>query len=218
VEDPHLLVLQVQAPEVVKVVRQEQCNAVASVAALMGQKTAIATVNAPLDLLPAVNVVKASQECVLQLAADSVQLEWLLFVPAVEVGLRQGVVPEATVPQEVVDLEATGPQEVVDLEATGPQEVVDLEATGPQEVVDLEATVPQEVVDLEATGPQVAAVQVETDPQVGADLVATDLLVEEVVREAIARLVVAVDLVETVPLVVDLQEGCLLQCLVEQMG
>ena len=58
----------------------------------------------------------------------------------------------------------------------------------------------------------------ETDPQVGADLVATDLLVEEVVREAIARLVVAVDLVETVPLVVDLQEGCLLQCLVEQMG
>jgi len=218
VEDPHLLVLQVQAPEVVKVVRQEQCNAVASVAALMGQKTAIATVTAPLDLLPAVNVVKASQECVLQLAADSVQLEWLLFVPAVEVGLRQGVVPEATVPQEVVDLEATGPQEVVDLEATGPQEVVDLEATGPQEVVDLEATVPQEVVDLEATGPQVAAVQVETDPQVGADLVATDLLVEEVVREAIARLVVAVDLVETVPLVVDLQEGCLLQCLVEQMG
>ena len=195
-EDPHLLVLQVQAPEVVKVVRQEQCNAVASVAALMGQKTAIATVTAPLDLLPAVNVVKSSQECVLQLAADSVQLEWLLFVPAVEVGLRQGVVPEATVPQEVVDLEATGPQEVVDLEAT----------------------VPQEVVDLEAIGPQVAAVQVETDPQVGADLVATDLLVEEVVREAIARLVVAVDLVETVPLVVDLQEGCLLQCLVEQMG
>jgi len=196
VEDPHLLVLQVQAPEVVKVVRQEQCNAVASVAALMGQKTAIATVTAPLDLLPAVNVVKASQECVLQLAADSVQLEWLLFVPAVEVGPRQGVVPEATVLQVVVDLEATGPQEVVDLEAT----------------------VPQEVVDLEATGPQVAAVQVETDPQVGADLVATDLLVEEVVREAIARLVVAVDLVETVPLVVDLQEGCLLQCLVEQMG
>ena len=166
-EDPHLLVLQVQAPEVVKVVRQEQCNAVASVVVLMGQKTAIATVTAPLDLLPAVNVVKASQECVLQLAADSVQLEWLLFVPAVEVGLRQGVVPEATVPQEVVDLEATGPQ--------------------------------------------VAAVQVETDPQVGADLVATDLLVEEVVREAIARLVVAVALVETVPLVVDLQEGCLLQ-------
>jgi len=196
VEDPHLLVLQVQAPEVVKVVRQEQCNAVASVAALMGQKTAIATVTAPLDLLPAVNVVKASQECVLQLVAGSVQLEWLLFVLVVETGLRQGVVPEATVLQVVVDLEATGPQEVVDLEAT----------------------VPQEVVDLEATGPQVAAVQVETDPQVGADLVATDLLVEEVVREAIARLVVAVDLVETVPLVVDLQEGCLLQCLVEQMG
>ena len=145
-EDPHL-VLQVSAQEVVKVVHQERCNAVASVAALMGQKTVTAIVTAPLDLLPAVIVVKASQESVLQLAAGSVQLEWLLFV--VEAVLRQEVVREATV------------------------------------------------------------------PQLEADLVATDLLVEEVVQEAIARLVVAVALVETVH---HLQEGCLLQCPVEHLG
>jgi hypothetical protein len=140
VEVPHL-VLQVSAQEVVKVVHLERCNAVASVAALMGQKTVTAIVTAPLDQLPAVIVVKASQESVLQLAAGSVQLEWLLFV--VEAVLRQEVVREATV------------------------------------------------------------------PQLEADLVATDLLVEEVVQEAIARLVVAVALVETVH---HLQEGCLLQC------
>jgi len=145
VEVPHL-VLQVSAQEVVKVVHQERCNAVASVAALMGQKTVTAIVTAPLDLLPAVIVVKASQESVLQLAAGSVQLEWLLFV--VEAVLRQEVVREATV------------------------------------------------------------------PQLEADLVATDLLVEEVVQEAIARLVVAVDRVETDH---HLQEGCLLQCLVGRM-
>jgi len=104
VEDPHL-VLQVSAQEVVKVVHQERCNAAASVAALMGQKTVTAIVTAPLDLLPAVNVVKASQESVLQLAAGSVQLEWLLFV--VEAVLRQEVVREATVPQLEADLVAT---------------------------------------------------------------------------------------------------------------
>ena len=147
-EDPHL-VLQVSAQEVVKVVHQERCNAAASVAALMGQKTVIAIVTAPLDLLPAVDVVKVSQESVLQLAAGSVQLEWPLFVLVVEAVLRQEVAREATV------------------------------------------------------------------PQLEADLVATDLLVEEVVREAIARLVVAVALVETVH---HLQEGCLLQCSVERMG
>jgi len=151
VEDPHL-VLQVSAQEVVKVVHQERCNAVANVAALMGQKTVIATVTALLDLLPAVDVVKASQESVLQLAVGSVQLEWLLFVPVVEAGLMQRVVREATLPQ----------------------------------------------------------------PE--ADLVETDLLVEEVVSEAIGLLVVAVALVETGLRVVDLQEGCLLQCLVERMG
>ena len=161
-EDPHL-VLQVSAQEVVKVVHQERCNAVASVAALMGQKTVTAIVTAPLDLLPAVNVVKASQESVLQLAAGSVQLEWLLFV--VEAVLRQEVVREATVPQ-------------------------------------LEA-------DLVATDLLVEAVQEETDLLVEVALVETDLQVEEVVQEAIARLVVAVALVETVH---HLQEGCLLQC------
>jgi len=150
VEDP----LQVQAREVVKVVRQERCNAVASVAVLMGQKTATATVTAPLDQLPAVDVVKASQESVLQAAAGSVQLEWLPFVLVVKAGLRQGVV------QEEIALLVVA-----------------------------------------------AAVQVETD-----------LLVEEVVQEAIVRLVVAVDLVETVLLVEDLREGCLLQCLAERMG
>ena len=103
-EVPHL-VLQVSAQEVVKVVHQERCNAAASVAALMGQKTVTAIVTAPLDLLPAVIVVKASQESVLQLAAGSVQLEWLLFV--VEAVLRQEVVREATVPQLEADLVAT---------------------------------------------------------------------------------------------------------------
>ena len=151
-EDHHLLVLQVQAREVVKVVRQEQCNAVASVAALMGQKTVIAIVTALPGLLPAVNVVKASQESVRQLAVGSVQLEWLLFV--VEAVLRQEVVREATVPQLEADLVAT-------------------------------------------------------DLLVEVALVETDLLVEEVVQEAIARLVVAVALVETAH---HLQEGCLLQC------
>ena len=103
-EVPHL-VLQVSAQEVVKVVHQERCNAAASVAALMGQKTVTAIVTAPLDLLPAVIVVKASQESVLQLAAGSVQLEWLLFV--VEAVLRQEVVREETVPQLEADLVAT---------------------------------------------------------------------------------------------------------------
>ena len=177
VEDPHLLVLQVQAREVVEVVRQEQCNAVASVAALMGQKTAIATVTAPLDQLPAVDVVKASQESVLQAAAGSVQLEWLPFVLVVKAGLRQGVVPEAIVPL----------------------------AAAVQVATDL-------LVVATATD------QVETVHQVEADLVATDLLVEEVAQEAIVRLVVAAALVETVLLVVDLRDGCLLQCLVERMG
>ena len=150
-EVPHL-VLQVSAQEVVKVVHQERCNAVASVAALMGQKTVTAIVTAPLDLLPAVIVVKASQESVLQLAVGSVQLEWLLFV--VEAVLRQEGGREATVPQLEADLVAT-------------------------------------------------------DLLVEVALVETDLQVEEVVQEAIARLVVAVALVETVH---HLQEGCLLQC------
>jgi len=155
VDDHQLEVLAVEdlrlvLPVVVKVVHQERCNAVASVVALMGQKTVIAIVTAPLGLLPAVDVVKASQESVLQLATGSVQLEWLLFVlVVVEVVLRQEVVREAT----VLHLEA--------------------------------------------------------------DLVETDLLVEEVVQEAIARLVVAVALVETVH---HLQEECLLQCLVGRMG
>ena len=105
-EDPHL-VLQVAAQEVVKVVHLERCNAVASVAALMGQKTVIAIVTALLDLLPAVDVVKASQESVHQLAVGSVQLEWLLFVLVVETVLRQEVVREATVPQLEADLVAT---------------------------------------------------------------------------------------------------------------
>lgn len=91
----------------VKVVHQERCNAVASVAALMVQKTVIAIVTALLDLLPAVDVVKASQESVHQLAAGSVQLEWLLFVLVVETVLRQEVVREATVPQLEADLVAT---------------------------------------------------------------------------------------------------------------
>jgi len=53
-------------------------------------------------------------------------------------------------------------------------------------------------------------VQEETDLLVAeVALVETDLQVEEVVQEAIARLVVAVALVETVH---HLQEGCLLQC------
>jgi len=179
VEDPHL-VLQVSAQEVVKVVHQERCNAVASVAALMGQKTVTAIVTAPLDLLPAVNVVKASQESVLQLAAGSVQLEWLLFV--VEAVLRQEVVWEATVPKLEADLVATN---------------LLVEAVQ------------------EETVPQLEAVQEETDLLVEVDLVETDLLVEEVVQEAIARLVVAVALVETVH---HLQEGCRLQCSVERMG
>jgi len=114
VEDPHL-VLQVSAQEVVKVVHQERCNAVANVAALMGQKTVIAIVTAPLDLLPAVDVVKASQESVLQLAVGSVQLEWLLFVPVMEAGLMQGVVREATLPQPEADLGETD-HLVVDLQ------------------------------------------------------------------------------------------------------
>ena len=150
-EDPHLA-LQVLAQEVVKVVHLERCNAVASVAALMGQKTVTAIVTALLDLLPAVDVAKASQESVLHQAVGSVQPEWLLFVLEVEAGLKQGVVREGT------------------------------------------------------------------DHLEEADLVETDLLVEEVVQEEIAPLVVAVDLVEIVHLVVDLQEGCLLQCLVERMG
>lgn len=91
----------------VKVVHQEQCNAVASVAALMVQKTVIAIVTALLGLLPAVDVVKASQESVHQLAVGSVQLEWLLFVLVVETVLRQEVVREATVPQLEADLVAT---------------------------------------------------------------------------------------------------------------
>ena len=74
---------------VVEVVHQERCNAVANVAALMEQKTVIAIVTAQLDLLLAVNVVKASQESVLQLAVGSVHLEWLLFVLVVEAVLRQ---------------------------------------------------------------------------------------------------------------------------------
>ena len=150
-EDPHLA-LQVSAQEVVKVDHLERCNAVASVAALMGQKTVTAIVTALLDLLPAVDVAKASQESVLHQAVGSVQPEWLLFVLEVEAGLKQGVVREGT------------------------------------------------------------------DHLEEADLVETDLLVEEVVQEEIAPLVVAVDLVEIVHLVVDLQEGCLLQCLVERMG
>jgi len=89
------------------VVHQERCNAVASVAALMVQKTVIAIVTALLDLLPAVDVAKASQESVHQLAAGSVQLEWLLFVLVVETVLRQEVVREATVPQLEADLVAT---------------------------------------------------------------------------------------------------------------
>ena len=100
-EDPHL-VLQAQ-----EVVHQERCNAVASVAALMGEKTVIAIVTAQLDLLPAVDVVKASQESVLQLAMGSVQLEWLLFVLVVEAVLNQEVVREATVPQLEADLVET---------------------------------------------------------------------------------------------------------------
>jgi len=187
VEDPHLLVLQVQAREVVEVVRQEQCNAVASVAALMGQKTAIATVTAPLDQLPAVDVVKASQESVPQAAAGSVQLEWLPFVLVVEAGLSQEVVPEATVPLVAADLVET-------------------------DLLVVAAAVQVETVH------QVEMALVATVHQVAVDLVATDLLVEEVVQEEIARLVEEVDLVETVPLVVDLREGCLLQCLVERMG
>jgi len=168
VEDP----LQVQAREVVKVVRQERCNAVASVAVLMGQKTATATVTAPLDQLPAVDVVKASQESVLQAAAGSVQLKWLPFVLVVKAGLRQGVVLVAT-----------------------------------------DLLVVAAAVVLVETVPLVEADLVETVPQV-----ATVLLVEEVVQEAIAHLVVAADLVATDLLVVDLLEGCLLQCLVDQMG
>ena len=161
-EDPHLA-LQVLAQEVVKVVHLERCNAVASVAALMGQKTVTAIVTALLDLLPAVDVAKASQESVLHQAVGSVQPEWLLFVLEVEAGLKQGVVREGTDHLEEADL-------------------------------------------------------VETDLLVAVDLVETDLLVEEAVQEEIAPLVVAVDLVEIVHLVVDLQEGCLLQCLVERMG
>jgi len=165
--------LRLVLPVVVKVVHQERCNAVANVAALMGQKTVIAIVTAPLDLLPAVDVVKVSQESVLQLATGSVQLEWLLFVlVVVEVVLRQEVVREAT----VLHLEA--------------------------DLVETDLLV-------------VEAVQVETDLLVEVDLVETDLLVEEVVQEAIARLVVAVALVETVH---HLQEECLLQCLVGRMG
>jgi hypothetical protein len=63
-------------------------------------------------------VVKASQESVLQLAADSVQLEWLLFV--VEAVLRQEVVREETVPQLEADLVAT------DLQVEAVQEETDL--------------------------------------------------------------------------------------------
>jgi len=173
VEDPHLA-LQVSAQEVVKVVHLERCNAVASVAALMGQKTVTAIVTALLDLLPAVDVAKASQESVLHQAVGSVQPEWLLFVLEVEAGLKQGVVREGTDHLEEADLVETDLLVAVDL--------------------------------------------VETDLLVEVDLVETDLLVEEVVQEAIAHLVVAVDLVEIVHLVVDLQEGCLLQCLVERMG
>jgi len=192
VEVPHL-VLQVSAQEVVKVVHQERCNAVASVAALMGQKTVTAIVTAPLDLLPAVNVVKASQESVLQLAAGSVQLEWLLFV--VEAVLRQEVVREATVPQLEADLVAT------DLLVEAVQEETDLLVVA---------------VALVETDLLVEAVREETDllVEVAVALVETDLLVEEVVQEAIARLVVAVALVETVH---HLQEECLLQCLVGRM-
>jgi len=157
VEDPHL-VLQVAAQEVVKVVHLERCNAVASVAALMGQKTVIAIVTALLDLLPAVDVAKASQESVLQQAVVSVQPEWLLFVLEVETGLKQGVVREGTDHLEEADLVETDLLVAVDL--------------------------------------------VETDHLVAVDLVETDHLV-------------AVDLGATDLLVVDLQEGCLLQCLVE---
>jgi len=189
VDDHQLEVLAVEdlrlvLPVVVKVVHQERCNAVASVVALMGQKTVIAIVTAPLDLLPAVDVVKASQESVLQLATGSVQLEWLLFVlVVVEVVLRQEVVREATVLQLEAVLVGT--------------DLLVVEAV--QEEIDLLVEV-----DL-----------VETDLLVEVDLVETDLLVEEVVQEAIARLVVAVALVETDH---HLQEECLLQCLVGRMG
>jgi len=195
VEDPHL-VLQVSAQEVVKVVHQERCNAVASVAALMGQKTVTAIVTAPPDQLPAVNVVKASQESVLQLAAGSVQLEWPLFVLVVEAVLRQEVAREATVPQLEADLVAT------DLLVEAVQEETDLLVVA---------------VALVETDLLVEAVREETDllVEVAVALVETDLLVEEVVQEAIARLVVAVALVETVH---HLQEGCLLQCPVEHLG
>jgi len=168
VEDPHL-VLQVAAQEVVKVVHLERCNAVASVAALMGQKTVIAIVTALLDLLPAVDVAKASQESVLQQAVVSVQPEWLLFVLEVETGLKQGVVREGTDHLEEADLVETDLLVAVDLVETDHLVAVDL---------------------------------VETDHLVAVDLVETDHLV-------------AVDLGATDLLVVDLQEGCLLQCLVE---
>jgi len=163
VDDHQLEVLAVEdlrlvLPVVVKVVHQERCNAVANVAALMGQKTVIAIVTAPLDLLPAVDVVKASQESVLQQAVVSVQPEWLLFVLEVETGLKQGVVREGTDHLEEADLVETDLLVAVDL--------------------------------------------VETDHLVAVDLVETDHLV-------------AVDLGATDLLVVDLQEGCLLQCLVE---
>lgn len=101
--------LQVSAQEVAKVVHQELCNAFANVAALMGQKTAIVIVTAPLDLLPAVDAGKASQESVLRQAAGSVQLEWLLFVLVVEAVLRQeaGLVATDLLVEEVVQ-EAIG--------------------------------------------------------------------------------------------------------------
>jgi len=168
VEDPHL-VLQVAAQEVVKVVHLERCNAVASVAALMGQKTVIAIVTALLDLLPAVDVAKASQESVLQQAVVSVQPEWLLFVLEVETGLKQGVVREGTDHLEEADLVETDLLVAVDLVETDHLVEADLGATDHLVAVDL----------------------VETDHLVAVDLGATDLLV------------------------VDLQEGCLLQCLVE---